>query len=82
MNQEQENQLFKSIGSIEATQQAILKEVTDLRAHVDDRIDKVEKRVDKVEEQVTNNRVKLAGYAGGGSLLMLLAVEAIKAGLK
>ncbi|AXQ97978.1 hypothetical protein [Pseudoalteromonas piscicida] len=78
MTPEQENQLFQSIGQIQATQTAILKEVTDIKADLTKRVDGLETRVEKVEGHVTNNRVKIAGLGGGAGLAVAIAVELLK----
>ncbi|MBQ4864414.1 hypothetical protein J8L98_22230 [Pseudoalteromonas sp. MMG013] len=80
MTPEQENQLFQSIGQIQATQTAILKEVTDIKTDLTKRVDGLEARVEKVETHVTNNRIKIAGFGGGAGLLVAMAVELLKTG--
>ena len=80
MTPEQENQLFQSIGQIQATQTAILKEVTTIKDDLTKRVDGLEARVEKVETHVTNNRIKIAGFGGGGGLIVAMAVELLKAG--
>ena len=80
MTPEQENQLFKSIGQIEATQIAILEKMKDMDANTNKRVDGIEKRVDKLESQVTNNRVKIATIGGSASLAVAVAVELLKLG--
>ena len=85
MNQEQENELFKSIGSIEATQKAMLDAMLDLKTDihksvkdVNTRVDKTEKRLDNVENKVTNLRIKVAAAGGAGGLTVLMIAELIK----
>ena len=85
MNQEQENELFKSIGSIEATQKAMLDAMLDLKTDihksikdVNTRVDKTESRLDTVENKVTNLRIKVAAAGGAGGLTVLMIAELIK----
>ena len=85
MNQEQENELFKSIGSIEATQKAMLDAMLDLKMDihksvkdVNTRVDKTESRLDTVENKVTNLRIKVAAAGGAGGLTVLMIAELIK----
>ncbi|MBQ4879669.1 hypothetical protein J8M21_20840 [Pseudoalteromonas luteoviolacea] len=80
MTPEQENQLFQSIGQIQATQTAILKEVTDIKTDLTKRVDRLEGRVEEVEDQVTNNRVKIASIGGGAGLVVAIAAEVLKLG--
>ncbi|NOU50233.1 hypothetical protein HG263_06710 [Pseudoalteromonas sp. JBTF-M23] len=78
MSPEQENLLFQSIGQIQATQTAILKEVTTIKNDLTKRVDGIEQRVEKVETQVTKNRIKMAGIGGATSLAVAIAVEILK----
>jgi len=87
MNTEQENQLFKSLGSIESTQEAILKSMHEMKADiqksittVNGRVDKVENRIEKVETKVTNMRIKVAAGGGAGGLAVLMLAELLKNG--
>ncbi|MEC4091899.1 hypothetical protein [Pseudoalteromonas rubra] len=80
MTPEQELELFKSIGQIQATQTSILKEVTDIKADLTKRLEKVEDRIGKVEGQVTNNRVKLATASGLTGIAAALTAELLKLG--
>ncbi|MBQ4840152.1 hypothetical protein [Pseudoalteromonas luteoviolacea] len=80
MTPEQENQLFQSIGHIQATQAAILKEVTDIKTDLTKRVDSIEVRVEKVEEKVTHNRIKIATLGGGAGLIVAMAAEVLKLG--
>jgi uncharacterized FlaG/YvyC family protein len=89
MTPEQENQLFQSIGQIQATQDSILEGLSQIRDDVNKRLDKVEERVDqldekynermiKVEEKVTNLRLKVAGYGGAAGFTVYLVSELLR----
>ena len=80
MTPEQENLLFQSIGQIQGTQEAILKEVTAIKVDLTKRVDSIEKRVVKLEGQVTINRVIIASMGGGAGLAVAIAVELLKLG--
>lgn len=80
MTPEQENLLFQSIGQIQGTQEAILKEVTAIKKDLTKRVENVERRQDELEKQVTNNRVKIATMGGGAGLAVAMAVELLKLG--
>ncbi|WP_241485639.1 hypothetical protein [Pseudoalteromonas luteoviolacea] len=72
--------MFQSIGQIQATQTAILKEVTDIKTDLTKRVDRLESRVETVESHVTNNRVKIASIGGGAGLVVAIAAEVLKLG--
>lgn len=80
MTPEQENLLFQSIGQIQGTQEAILKEVTAIKEDLTKRVENVERRQDELEKHVTNNRVKIATIGGSASLAVAVAVELLKLG--
>lgn len=80
MTSEQENLLFQSIGQIQGTQEAILKEITAIKVDLTKRVENVEKRQDELEKHVTNNRVKIATMGGGAGLAVAMAVELLKLG--
>ncbi|SFC04561.1 hypothetical protein [Pseudoalteromonas denitrificans] len=58
MNTEQENQLFKSLGSIESTQEAILKSIVDIKTDIHKSLETVNSRIDKVEMRVKDVETK------------------------
>jgi len=78
MTPEQENELFKSIGSIQATQEATLDKLSSIQSDIHSRLDKTETRLDKVETKVTNIRIKVAAAGGAGGLAVLLVAELLK----
>ncbi|KZN69427.1 hypothetical protein [Pseudoalteromonas luteoviolacea] len=80
MTPEQENQLFQSIGQIQATQTSILNEVRQIKTDLNARVDKLETRVEKIEDKVTHNRIKIASMGGGAGLVVAMAAEALKLG--
>jgi len=80
MTPEQENQLFKSIGQIEATQASILNEVRQIKTDVNARVDKLEVRVEKAEKQLTNTRLKIAGASGLTGVAAAITSELMKLG--
>lgn len=80
MTPEQENQLFQSIGQIQASQTAILNQISSLKTDINKRVDKLEDRVTKVETHVTNNRIKMAGIGGAAGLTVALITELLKNG--
>ncbi|KZN30045.1 hypothetical protein L1286_00545 [Pseudoalteromonas sp. SMS1] len=80
MTPEQENQLFQSIGQIQATQTSILNEVRQIKTDLNARVDKLETRVEKIEDKVTHNRIKIASMGGGAGLVVAIAAEALKLG--
>lgn len=66
MDHQQENQLFEALGSIKATQESILKEVSQVRAELSDSISSVNARVDKLEntvkESAASSETRLLAY--------------------
>ncbi|OCQ21956.1 hypothetical protein A7985_09100 [Pseudoalteromonas luteoviolacea] len=80
MTPEQENQLFQSIGQIQATQTSILNEVRQIKTDLNARVDKLETRVEKIEDKVTHNRIKIASMGGGAGLVVAIAAEVLKLG--
>lgn len=49
MDSNQENELFKALGSIQATQTALLDKVSEIKIDIHQSIEEVNKRVDKAE---------------------------------
>ncbi|MBQ4814236.1 hypothetical protein J8M20_22910 [Pseudoalteromonas luteoviolacea] len=80
MTPEQENQLFQSIGQIQATQTSILNEVRQIKTDLNARVDKLETRVEKVEGQLTNTRLKIAGASGLTGVAAAITSELMKLG--
>lgn len=59
MTPEQENDLFKSIGSIEATQKAMLDTMMMIQSDIHQAVKDVNTRVDKVEAQIESVDIKV-----------------------
>lgn len=89
MTPEQENQLFQSIGNIQATQDSILKTLHQIKDDMNKRVDKLEQRVEfidekydqrmnSVEDKVTNIRLKIAGYGGAAGFTVYLVSELLR----
>ncbi|NRA61202.1 MAG: hypothetical protein HRU25_09920 [Psychrobium sp.] len=87
MTPEQENELFKSIGSIDATQKLMLEALAAMKDDIDKsvvvvhaRVDKTNSRIDKIDDKLTNLRVKQAAFGGAAGLFVTLIAELLKNG--
>ena len=87
MTPEQENEVFKSIGSIDATQKLMLEALAAMKDDIDKsvvvvhtRVDKTNTRIDKIEDKLTNLRVKQAAFGVAAGLFVALIAELLKNG--
>jgi hypothetical protein len=78
MNQEQENELFKDLGDIKATQRAILERLTNYKADATKQTDALDTRILTLENKLTNMQIKLAGAGSVGGVIAIVIGELLK----
>ena len=59
MDTKQQNELFKALGSIQSTQDSILKEISNLKTDMTESIKAVSERIDKTELLVKEGNARL-----------------------
>jgi hypothetical protein len=72
------NDLYKMLGAIEATQKLILEQVKEMKTVMRDDLKATNIRVDKLEVITTNLRIKLAAAGTLGSFITIVFTELFK----
>lgn len=82
MTPEQENQLFRSMGSIEAKLDRLGNEIDRRFGEINNRVSATESAQQHHANELSNLKVKVAVYGGAAGVITMLVAELVKGAMK